>query len=118
MEFKTFVSEPVDLYAACDIAVIQGGLATAMELTALNQPFLYFPLNEHFEQQDFVPYRLERYHAGIRMNFDKTDPVKLAEIIVDNIGKSVNYQPVDTGGAQKAAAMILGIFNKGAPKCD
>ena len=118
VEFKAFVSEPVELYAACDIAVIQGGLATAMELTALNQPFLYFPLKEHFEQQDFVPYRLERYQAGIRMDFDETDPARLAETIVENIGKSINYQPVNTDGAKKAASLILGVLKKGDSKCD
>jgi pimeloyl-ACP methyl ester carboxylesterase len=118
VEFKTYVSEPVELYAACDLAVIQGGLATAMELTALNQPFLYFPLKEHFEQQDFVSYRLDRYLAGIRMDFDETDSVKLAETIVASIGKSMNYHPVNTDGAPKAASMILGLLNKGDSKCD
>ena len=110
VEFKSFVSEPVELYAACDLAVIQGGLATAMELTALNRSFLYFPLKEHFEQQDFVPYRLERYQAGIRMDFDATDPVKLTEAIVANIGQPRNYHPVNTDGAQIAASMILGVL--------
>jgi pimeloyl-ACP methyl ester carboxylesterase len=110
VEFKSFVSEPIELYAACDLAIIQGGLATAMELTALNRPFLFFPLKEHFEQQDFVSYRLERYQAGIRMDFDETDAVKLAATIVANIGKSMNYHPVNTDGAQKAVSMILKLL--------
>jgi pimeloyl-ACP methyl ester carboxylesterase/UDP:flavonoid glycosyltransferase YjiC (YdhE family) len=110
VEFKPFVPQPAKLYAACDLAVIQGGLATAMELTALNRPFLYFPLKEHFEQQDFVSHRLERYQAGIRMDFDATDPKKLAKTIAASIGKPVNYQPVNTDGAQKAASMILGLL--------
>ena len=38
-------------HAACDIAVVQGGLSTTMELTANGRPFLYFPLGHHFEQQ-------------------------------------------------------------------
>lgn len=110
VELKPFVSDPVKLYAACDLAVIQGGLATAMELTALNRPFLYFPLKEHFEQQDFVSYRLDRYRAGVRMDFDETDAAGLAQIIAANIGKPVNYHPVNTDGAQKAASMILGLL--------
>ena len=34
-----------DLYRhlACDLAVVQGGLTTAMELTANRRPFIYFP---------------------------------------------------------------------------
>jgi len=110
VEFKPFVSEPTNLYSACDLAVIQGGLATAMELTALNRPFLYFPLKEHFEQQDFVSYRLERYRAGMRMDFDETDPARLAQTIAANIGKPVNYHPVNTDGAQTAVSMILGLL--------
>ncbi|MGI8829527.1 MAG: alpha/beta fold hydrolase, partial [Candidatus Limnocylindria bacterium] len=40
--------------AVCDIAVVQGGLTTCMELTANRRPFLYFPLANHFEQQVHV----------------------------------------------------------------
>ena len=47
------------------------------------------------------------------MDFDDTGPSELAEAIIFNIGKSVSYQPVDTGGAKKAASMILGILNRG-----
>ncbi|HEV8167424.1 MAG TPA: alpha/beta hydrolase, partial [Actinomycetota bacterium] len=42
-----------DLYrhlAACDLAVVQGGLTTCMELVACRRPFLCFPLRNHFEQ--------------------------------------------------------------------
>jgi pimeloyl-ACP methyl ester carboxylesterase len=113
LEFKPFVPDPIKLFAACDLAIIQGGLSTCMELTALNRPFLYFPLNNHFEQQHHVPFRLERYRAGIRMDFDSTSPEDLAGAIADNIGKSVKYHPVTTDGAKKAASMILGILNKG-----
>ena len=62
-----------DLYrhlAACDLAVVQGGLTTAMELTANRRPFLYFPLAHHFEQNFHVHHRLERYGAGRRMDFE------------------------------------------------
>ena len=56
-----------DLYqhlAACDLAVVQGGLTTCMELTANRRPFLYVPLRHHFEQNFHVRHRLERYGAG------------------------------------------------------
>ena len=118
VELKPFVAEPIKLYAACDLAIIQGGLATAMELAALNRPFLYFPLKEHFEQQDFVSYRLKSYGAGIRLDYDAIDPARLAETIVEHIGKTVNYRPVNLDGAQKAAALILGVLNKGGTSCD
>ena len=50
-----------DLYqhlAACDLAIVQGGLTTAMELTANRRPFIYFPLKHHFEQNFHVHHRL------------------------------------------------------------
>ncbi len=56
-----------DLYkhlAAADLAVVQGGLTTCMELTASRTPFLYVPLRHHFEQNFHVRHRLERYRAG------------------------------------------------------
>ena len=56
--------------AACDLAVVQGGLTTTMELTANRRPFLYFPLRHHFEQNFHVRHRLERYGAGRRMDFE------------------------------------------------
>ena len=66
-----------DLYrhlAACDLAVVQGGLTTTMELTANGRPFLYFPLKRHFEQNFHVRHRLERYAAGRCMDFDAATP--------------------------------------------
>ena len=59
-----------DLYrhlAACDLAVVQGGLTTCMELTANRRPFVYVPLRHHFEQNFHVHHRLQRYGAGRRL---------------------------------------------------
>ncbi|MFZ0044925.1 MAG: alpha/beta fold hydrolase, partial [Streptosporangiaceae bacterium] len=52
-----------DLYrhlAACDLAVVQGGLTTTMELTASQVPFIYVPLRHHFEQN----YQFSGYVTG------------------------------------------------------
>jgi UDP-N-acetylglucosamine:LPS N-acetylglucosamine transferase len=43
LEIRPYVPELYNHLAACDLAVIQGGLTTAMELTAARRPFLYFP---------------------------------------------------------------------------
>lgn len=95
-------------FAACDLAIIQPGLSTATELAALRRPFLYFPLSEHFEQRD-VSMRLERRRIGVKMIYDQTTPKSLAEQILKNIGKEVNYPPIDTKGAQRAAKIILDL---------
>jgi len=115
VEFRSVTPDPVQWYAACDLAVVQGGLSTTMELTALGRPFLYFPLKEHFEQQECVALRLSRHRAGVRMDFHRTTPQQLAEAVAANIGRPVSYEPVPTDGAKKAAAMIGELLQKGRP---
>jgi glycosyl transferase family 28 len=98
-----------DLYrhlAACDLAVVQGGLTTCMELTANRRPFLYFPLAHHFEQQFHVSHRLRRYGAGRPMEFATVTPEVIATAIANEIGRPVDYHPVETDGAARAAALI------------
>lgn len=95
---------------ACDLAVVQGGLTTTMELVAAQRPFLYVPLQHHFEQQVHVPRRLAQYGAGRRVDWDDTEPDHLAELIAEEIGRTVAYRPVDTGGAARAAAMLAELL--------
>jgi pimeloyl-ACP methyl ester carboxylesterase/predicted glycosyltransferase len=92
--------------AACDLAVVQGGLTTSMELTANQRPFIYFPLRHHFEQNFHVRHRLERYGAGRRMDFDDAQPGQIAQAIAEEIGREVAYRDVESDGAARAAARI------------
>ena len=78
---------------------------TTLELTALQRPFLYFPLEQHFEQE-IVAMRCKRHKAGIKMMYSKTTPESLAKEVVSNIGKKVNYASIAIDGAQKAAKLI------------
>src|SRR5215471_19992934 len=70
LEVRAYVHDLYRHLAACDLAVVQGGLSTCMELTANRRPFLYFPLRHHFEQNFHVRHRLERYNAGRAMDFE------------------------------------------------
>jgi predicted glycosyltransferase len=106
LELRTYVHELYRHLAACDLAVVQGGLTTAMELTAAKRPFLYFPLKHHFEQNFHVRHRLERYRAGRCMDFDTSTPETIAAAITEEIGKEVDYRDVETDGAARAAALI------------
>ncbi|HEY3959075.1 MAG TPA: alpha/beta fold hydrolase [Solirubrobacteraceae bacterium] len=92
--------------AACDLAVVQGGLTTAMELTAQKRPFLYFPLRHHFEQNFHVRHRLERYGAGKRMDYEDSSPEQIAEAIAQEIGREVSYRDVELDGAARAARRL------------
>jgi pimeloyl-ACP methyl ester carboxylesterase/predicted glycosyltransferase len=96
--------------AACDLAVVQGGLTTCMELTANRRPFLYFPLANHFEQQVHVAHRLDRYGAGRRMDYRTSDPDSIAAAITEMIDRRVDYRPVASDGAARAAAMLAELF--------
>ncbi len=96
--------------AACDIAIVQGGLTTCMELTANRRPFVYVPLRHHFEQNFHVRHRLERYGAGRCMPYDELDPDALAGAIVGELDREVDYRPVEAGGAARAAGLIAELL--------
>ena len=103
-----------DLYrhlAACDLAVVQGGLTTCMELTALRKPFVYVPLRRHFEQNFHVRRRLDRYEAGRCVPYeDAVEPDALAEIIAKEVTREIAYRPVETDGAARAAALLAELL--------
>jgi pimeloyl-ACP methyl ester carboxylesterase/predicted glycosyltransferase len=96
--------------AACDLAVVQGGLTTSMELTANRRPFIYFPLRHHFEQNFHVRHRLERYGAGRRMDFDDSPPERIAAAIAEEVGRDVDYRDVEADGAARAARRLAELL--------
>jgi pimeloyl-ACP methyl ester carboxylesterase/predicted glycosyltransferase len=106
LEVRAYVHDLYRQLAACDLAIVQGGLTTAMELTASRRPFLYFPLRHHFEQNFHVRHRLQRYRAGRCMDFESDGPTEIAAAIADEIGREVDYRPVETDGAARAARLI------------
>jgi pimeloyl-ACP methyl ester carboxylesterase/predicted glycosyltransferase len=110
LEIRRYVHDLYRHLAACDLAVVQGGLTTSMELTANRRPFIYFPLRHHFEQNFHVRHRLERYGAGRYMDFATATPETIARTIADEIGRKVDYRPVETDGATRAAALIAELL--------
>ena len=110
LEIRPYVPDLYQHLAACDLAVVQGGLTTAMELTAARRPFLYFPLRHHFEQNIHVRHRLERYRAGRCMDFETAQPADIAAAIATEIGRPVDYLPVATDGAARAASLIADLL--------
>jgi predicted glycosyltransferase len=109
-EIRAYVHELYRHLAAVDLAVVQGGLTTSMELTANRRPFLYFPLRHHFEQNFHVGHRLDRYGAGRRMDFETDGPAEIAQAIAEEIGREVDYRPVEADGAARAAALIADLL--------
>jgi predicted glycosyltransferase len=110
VEVRAYVPELYKHLAACDLAVVQGGLTTTMELAAARRPFLYFPLRNHFEQSRHVRHRLDRYGAGRHMDYDESPPEVIAEAIAEEIDRPIAYRPVKSDGAARAAALIAPLI--------
>jgi pimeloyl-ACP methyl ester carboxylesterase/predicted glycosyltransferase len=110
LEVHGFLPDLVDHTVACDVAVVQGGLTTTMELTATGRPFLYFPLQHHFEQNFHVAHRLDRYGAGRRMDYAASDPEVVAAAIVEELGRTPSWRAVETDGAARVAAALSDLF--------
>ena len=109
--YRRFVPGLYRHLAACDVAVVQGGLTTCMELTANRRPFVYVPLAHHFEQNFHVRHRLQRYGAGRCLPYDEAaDPDALAAAVVAELGREVDYLPVDGDGAARAARSIADLL--------
>jgi pimeloyl-ACP methyl ester carboxylesterase len=110
LEVRGFIPELYRHLAACDLAIVQGGLTTCMELTATRRPFVYVPLRHHFEQNFHVRHRLNQYGAGRMLDFDLATPDAIANMITKEIGRQVDYRPVERDGAAQAAALIAELL--------
>jgi predicted glycosyltransferase len=110
LELHGYVHNLYRQLAACDLAVVQGGLTTTMELAAARRPFIYVPLRHHFEQNFHVRHRLDRYRAGRCLEYTDTEPESLAQAMAAEIGRPVSYLPVETDGAARAAAYLAGLI--------
>jgi pimeloyl-ACP methyl ester carboxylesterase/predicted glycosyltransferase len=110
VELRAFVPNLDRHLAACDLALVQGGLTTCMELVAAGTPFIYFPLQNHFEQNFHVAHRLDRYGAGRRMDFATSTPDMIADAMVAALEKPARFAPVEAGGATRAAKMLADLI--------
>jgi predicted glycosyltransferase len=110
VEVRAFVPDLDRHLAACDIALVQGGLTTCMELTAAGTPFLFFPLRNHFEQNIHVAHRLANYGAGRRMDYATTTPDLIAAAMVETLRTRATFKPVEADGAARAAALLADLI--------
>jgi hypothetical protein len=106
VELKGFVPKLHEHFAACDLAIVQGGGTSLLELTALNRPFIYFPLAGHFEQMIHVAWRQERLGAGIKLTQSETSPARLGSLVATETGREVRYPPLAVDGARGIAEAV------------
>jgi predicted glycosyltransferase len=112
VEVRAYVPDLYEQLAACDLALVQGGLSTTMELVTTGRPFIYFPLHRHFEQTFHVPHRLANYGVSpaARMDFAATTTERLADRIVAAQAQPHDYRPVEVDGAARAARLIAELL--------
>jgi UDP:flavonoid glycosyltransferase YjiC (YdhE family) len=109
-----YASNLIEHFAACDLGIIQLGLSTSMELIALQKPFIYFPIPQHFEQNDLAN-RLSRRGIGVGMSVTSATPDTLADTMLDSLSVKVNYTIKNFDGAKNAATYIRGILSSISP---
>jgi predicted glycosyltransferase len=114
LEIKAYVPDLYKHFAACDLAVVQCGGTTTLELLALQKPFIYFPLEGHFEQRIAVAGKLKRYGATNEMRFYDTTPEMLASAIKQHIGEPVSYKPINAGAEKRIAEIVSGLLGPDA----
>lgn len=107
VEVRGYVPRLHQHFAACDLAIVQGGGATTLELTALQRPFLFVPLRSHCEQLKHVAARQARLGAGIQLDLKRTSPAGLSRHITSEIGREVKYPPLKLDGAQQIAKLVI-----------
>ncbi len=110
VEYRPYVDRLYRHLACADVAIVQGGLTTTMELAALKVPFIYVPLRNHFEQNFHVRARLDHYNAGVHLDYDDFDPDHVAHLISTLITAAPTPRDVEAGGSANAAALIAELL--------
>jgi len=57
-----------------------------------------------------VRHRLANYRAGRCMDFATETPETIAAAIASEVGRRVDYRPVETDGAERAARLIAELL--------
>ena len=114
LEVRPYVHNLFEHLACADLALVQGGLSTCMELVATRRPFLSFPLERHFEQCIHVQNRLHNYCADCSVRFRELSSGELGARALRALHEPVHYKPVETDGAARAARQILSVMENRA----
>jgi predicted glycosyltransferase len=111
IEYRAYVHHLYEMLAAIDVALVQGGLSTTMELVGAQRPFLYFPLQGHFEQNLHVPHRLANYGvpADARVDYACASPEEIARRLAKTVGDRPRYREIEGGGARRAAERLAAL---------
>jgi predicted glycosyltransferase len=110
LEVAGYVPDLDQRLAACDAALVHGGLGTGLELVAAGRPFVSVPLRRHFEQVRHVRHRLERHGHRRIVDAGAATPERLAEELAAALATAPGYAPVRDTGAARAAELIAELL--------
>jgi pimeloyl-ACP methyl ester carboxylesterase/predicted glycosyltransferase len=110
VEARGYVPDLHRHLAACDVALVHGGLTTGMELIAAGRPFVSFPLRRHFEQRTHVRHRLARHGHQRTLEVDECEASDIAAAAAQALAAPPAYLPVLDDGAARAAALIAELL--------
>lgn len=110
IDVRPYVHNLFEHLACADLALVQGGLSTCMELVATRRPYLSFPLANHFEQRLHVRRRLANYGADRALDYATLDADTLADRALEAMHAPVRYRAVETDGAARAARRIADVL--------
>ena len=99
------------LAAACDVAIVQGGLATTMELVAAGRPFVSRPARRTTSSSSVhVRHRLDRHGARPWLPWAQATPDALADAVAAAWTSGARYRPVPDAGVARAADALAGLL--------
>jgi pimeloyl-ACP methyl ester carboxylesterase/predicted glycosyltransferase len=110
VEVRAYVPDLDRVLATADVALVQGGLTTGMELIAGGTPFVSFPLKRHFEQRIHVAHRLARHGHTRALEVEDATPEGVAAAVAGALAEPPDYLPVASGGATRAAERIAELL--------
>lgn len=111
VEVQPFVPKLYEYFAASDLAIVQGGATSIIELTAMNKPFIYFPVEQQCEQANIAS-NLRKNNIGVGMKLSGTTPDMLSDQIVALFGKKINYPEIPLDGARRVVELMEPLLEK------
>jgi predicted glycosyltransferase len=109
VEIRGFEPKLYEHIAASDLVITQAGHTTINETIALRKPFIYFPLEHHFDQLETAS-RCERLGIGTQMRFYQTTPEMLADKMIANLGKRLDIGAFKFNDGTVAASIINSLL--------
>jgi hypothetical protein len=112
IEYRAYVHQLYEMLAAIDVALVQGRALDDDELVGAKRPFLYFPLQGHFEQNRHVPHRLANYGvpAEAHVDYAGASPEEIARRLARTVRDRPAYREIEGGGARRAAEGLAALI--------